>query len=44
LSCDVEFDRYFVGTKAQLLSAGDEPPLTMSEFIATNSPVLTIGG
>ncbi len=35
-SCDIEFDRYFVGTKAQLLAAGDQPSLALSEFLAAN--------
>ena len=38
-SCDVEYDQYFVGTKAQLLSAvGREPEAreTMSQFLAAN--------
>ena len=37
VSCDVEFDQYFVGTKAQLLSAvGREAQETMSEFLTAN--------
>jgi hypothetical protein len=37
--CDVEYDQYFVGTKAQLLSAigrEPEPHETMSQFLAAN--------
>ena len=35
--CDVEYDQYFVGTKAQLLAAvGWEPQRTISEFLAAN--------
>jgi hypothetical protein len=37
VSCDVEYDQYFVGTKAQLLSAvGREPQRTISEFLVAN--------
>ena len=37
VSCDVEFDQYFVGTKAELLSAvGHGPQRTISEFLAAN--------
>ena len=36
MSCDIEFDNYFVGTKAQLLAAGDEHQLAMSAFLAAN--------
>ena len=39
LRCDVEYDQYFVGTKAQLLSAVRRDPTlheTMSQFLAAN--------
>ena len=39
VACNVEYDQYFVGTRAQLLSAvarGRERDKTMSEFFAAN--------
>ena len=37
MPCDIDYDQYFVGTKAQLLSSGRVDPIrTVSEFVATN--------
>jgi hypothetical protein len=37
VACDVEFDQYFVGTQAQLLSRdGPDPHRAVSDFLATH--------
>ena len=42
--CEVEYDQYFVGTKAQLLSAVAGPDRSLSEFLAANYQCRHIGG